>query len=171
MRLRSVVLVAMMLALAGWASAQAKGAMPMATNPATLKYGPLPSIPACATGAAVHGDPMKGEFVLLIKTTSGCTVPMHWHTANEQVGMVSGTGSLAMTKGKPQAMTAGSYIYLPAKNVHSFTCTVGCTFFLAGDAMFDIHYVDKKGKEISFEQATGAAAPAAPAKPAAKPKK
>jgi quercetin dioxygenase-like cupin family protein len=166
MKLRIVVLSAVVLAFAGWASAQAMGAMPMATNPATLKFGPLPNIPACATGAALHGDPMKGAFVLLIKTTAGCTVPMHWHTANEQVGMVSGSGSLTMPKAKAQAMTAGAYVYLPAKNVHSFKCAMACSFFLAGDAVFDIHYVDESGKEIPMEQATGMKA-----KPAAAPKK
>ena len=167
MKLRSAVLFAVILALAGLACAQAKGAMPMVANPATVKYGPLPNIPACATGAALHGDPMKGAFVLLIKTTAGCSVPMHWHTANEEVGMVSGNGTLTMPKGKPQAMTAGSYVYLPSKNQHSFACATECSFFLTGDAIFDIHYVDKKGKEITFEQATGAK----PAAPAAKPKK
>ena len=110
MKLRMVVLLTMMLALAGWASAQAAGAMPMVASPAGLKFGPLPSIPACATGAGLHGDPMKGSFVLLIKATTGCTVPMHWHTANEQVGMVSGSGSLMMPKAKAQAMTAGAYV-------------------------------------------------------------
>jgi quercetin dioxygenase-like cupin family protein len=162
MKLRSAVLFAVVLALAGLACAQAKGAMPMVANPATLKYGPLPSIPACATGAGLHGDPMKGAFVLMVKATAGCTVPMHWHTSNEEVGIVTGNGSLTMPKGRPQVMAAGSYVYLPSKGVHSFTCTSECSFFLAGDAMFDIHYVDKKGKEITFEQAT---------MPAAKPKK
>ena len=43
-------------------------------------------------------------------------------------------------------------------------------FYLAGDAMFDIHYVDDSGKEISFEQATKPAGKPAAAKPAKGPK-
>jgi quercetin dioxygenase-like cupin family protein len=143
----------MLLAFAAMVAAQDMGSMPMVQSPAKAKFGPLPNIPACAKGAGLHGDPMQGAFVLLIKTTAGCTVPRHWHTANEQVGLVSGSAALSMPNEKAQAMTAGSYVYLPSKNQHSFTCKTACMFYLAGDEKFDIHYVDDAGQEITPEQA------------------
>jgi quercetin dioxygenase-like cupin family protein len=153
MKCRVVLVMCAVLALAAMAAAQDMGSMPMVANTGKLMFGNLPNIPACAKGAGLHGDPMKGAFVLEIKATAGCVVPMHWHSSNEQVGLIIGMGSLAMPKAKPQAMSAGSYVYLPAKGVHSFTCKTACTFFLAGDAAFDIHYVDESGKEIPAEQA------------------
>ena len=63
-------------------------------------------------------------------------------------------------------MHTGDYIKLPAKNVHQFTCVAACTFYLATDGAFDIHYVDKEGKEISMDEAVKTKAPMkkAPAK-------
>ncbi len=153
MKMRSLLVCVAVLALAALAAAQDMNSMPMVASPAKLKFGNLPNVPACAKGAPLHGDPMQGAFVIEIKATAGCVVPMHWHTANEQVGLISGSSSLSMPKAKPQPMMAGSYVYLPAKGVHSFTCKTACTFYLAGDDKFDIHYVDAAGQDISADQA------------------
>ncbi len=131
----------------------------------TEKFGNVPGLPTCTTMAVQNGDPMKGAAVLLIKATSGCVVPWHWHTANEQLMIVSGNGKGEMKSGgAPAMLKTGDYIYLPAKQAHQFTCQAACTFFLTSDAVFDIHYVDKDGKEIPPDQALKAQA-----KPAAKP--
>ena len=153
MRKRYVLLACALLAFAAVAAAQDTDSMPMVQNPSKLKFGPLPNIPQCAKGAPLHGNPMEGAFVLLIKATAGCHVPTHWHTPNEQVGLVSGSATLGMPKGKPQAIVPGGYVYLPSKNQHNFTCKTACTFYLAGDGAFDIHYVDEAGQEITPEQA------------------
>ena len=95
---------------------------------------------------------MKGAAVLLLKVKSGCVVPWHWHTANENLMMVSGKGKAEMPDGA-HTMDMGDYMYLAGKQIHQFTCISNCLVFDVIDDVFDIHYVDTDGKEIPVEQA------------------
>jgi quercetin dioxygenase-like cupin family protein len=135
---------------------------------AKAKFQHLPALPKCGSISVANGDPTKGAAVILAKVNAGCVVPWHWHTAAEQLMFVSGSAKVDMKDGAPVRLHAGDYVKLPSKNVHQFTCVAACTFFLATDAAFDIHYVDKDGKEIAPEDAlkSKAKAPAkkAPAK-------
>ena len=135
-------------------------------NSSQLKFGPGPSLPSCLTMAPEHGDPSKGAFTLLLKFTSRCTVPMHWHTSAEELMLVSGSGKMQMQDGKTSPVDRGGFVYIPSKHPHAFTCVTACTAFLSGDGAFDIHYVDKSGNEIPAEQALSMTKP----KPAAKKK-
>ena len=130
---------------------------------ATSKFINFPGLPACMTGAVQNGDPSSGGSVILVKATTGCTVPWHWHTPTEQLLIVSGRAKAEM-KGSGTAMAkAGDYLSMQAKNPHQFTCLAACTFFVVSDAAFDIHYVDANGNEIPPDQALKKAAKA-PAK-------
>ena len=120
---------------------------------ATSKFVNMPGVPACLKVAVQRGDPSKGPAVLLLKFTPGCLVPWHWHTAGEQLIVVSGSGKLEMKDGKPAVTKGGDYAYLPAKGVHQFKATTAVTMFDMPDAAFDIHYVDTNGKEIPPDQA------------------
>lgn len=147
-----VLFLIITVAVAGvplWAGA---GQMKVATL-ASAKFAALPVLPACATSAVQNGDPAKGPSVMLLKATGGCTVPWHWHTANENLTMVSGKARLEMKDGSSHVVTTGDYLYLPAKQAHQFTCLTSCTLFNMPDAAFDIHYIDKDGKEIPSERA------------------
>jgi quercetin dioxygenase-like cupin family protein len=95
---------------------------------------------------------MKGAAMILLKTKSGCVIPWHWHTAREQLMIVSGTGTVQMKDEKPQRLLAATYVNLPGKHQHEFRCTTSCTLFVAIDGAWDIHYVDKAGNEIPTEQ-------------------
>ena len=150
------------LAFSGWAQS---GDETHIANSSQLKFGSAPYLPSCLTMAPEHGDPSKGAFTLMLKFTSGCKVPMHWHTSAEELMLVSGSGKMQMQDGTSSTVDRGGFVYVPPKHQHAFTCATACTAFLSGDAAFDIHYVDKSGKEIPAEQALGAKAPAkAPAK-------
>jgi quercetin dioxygenase-like cupin family protein len=135
-------------------------------NSSQLKFGGAPYLPACLTMAPEHGDPSKGAFTLMLKFTSGCTVPMHWHTSAEELMLVSGSGKMQMQDGKTSLVDRGGFVYIPSKHPHAFTCATACTAFLSGDGAFDIHYVDKSGNEIPAEQAlhTSRASAKVPAK-------
>ena len=122
----------------------------------TAKYGSLPVLPSCASFAVERGDPTSGPSVLLIKAASGCVVPWHWHTASEELLIVSGKSKIEMEGQAAQPLTKGSYAFLPAKHHHQFTCQMQCLFFNNVAGAFDIHYVDKSGKEIPVAQALGA---------------
>jgi quercetin dioxygenase-like cupin family protein len=151
MLIRSLVTTCIVLSLlvAGLAAED----QPKVVNPAEMKFEGVPNIPACAQSALQSGDPSKGASVMYIKLSPGCTVPLHWHTPNEQILMVSGTGKVAPHPGKPQTLQRGAYAFMPSKHHHAFTCAAACTFYLTSDGAFDIHYVDPSGKEISPEEA------------------
>lgn len=135
-------------------------------NASQMKFGPVPNSPACLTAAPEHGDPSKGPSTLLLRFSSGCAVPMHWHTPTEEVLMVSGSAKMQTQDGKVSMLERGGFVHVPAKHPHQFTCVTACTAFLVSDGVFDIHYIDKSGKEIPAEQALGATK--APAKAPAK---
>lgn len=117
------------------------------------KFMNIPGLPTCTRGSVQNGDPTKSSFVILAKVAAGCTIPWHWHSITEQVMMVSGSGKVSMKDGAPAMLHAGSYVNLPSKGVHEFHCVAACTLFIASDGAFDIHYVDKEGKEISIDEA------------------
>jgi mannose-6-phosphate isomerase-like protein (cupin superfamily) len=130
-----------------FATAAAQGDdKPIIQNAAPGKFQKIPNLPDCVTAAVEQGDPTKGA--------SGCRVPWHFHTPNEQLMMISGVGRVE-TKGEQAVnLRAGGFAYAPVKHVHQFTCVGGpCSFFLHSDAPFDIHYVDQSGNEMSTEQA------------------
>lgn len=120
---------------------------------ATSKFVNFPGLPSCMTGSVQNGDPSKTASVILAKATSGCVVPWHWHTANEQLMVVSGSAKVAMKDGAPTTVRSGDYMSLPAKQAHHFTCLAACNIFIICDGPFDIHYVDKDGKEVSPDEA------------------
>jgi len=136
----------------------------VAETPRNLKFIQIPDMPACATGAILRGDPRSGPAWVLLKLTSGCRVPWHWHTANEDLVIVSGKGTLEMKDHPPLQFVPGAYASLPNHHVHQATCAQSCMFFSIADAAYDIHYVDAKGDKISLEKALQQP-------PAAKPKK
>jgi quercetin dioxygenase-like cupin family protein len=123
-------------------------------TPANQKFGPFPNFPKCTQGAVLHGDPSGGHGVTVIaKATAGCRIPMHFHTPNEEVGIISGPAKVNMQGEAAKTLTAGGYAFLPAKHPHEFTCVTACRIFVGADGVFDIHYVDTAGKEISLEEA------------------
>lgn len=124
------------------------------TTMAKSKFASLPVLPACMTISAQRGDPSKGAAVLLAKFTTGCTVPWHWHTATENLMIVSGKAKIEMKDAAaPAPLAPGDYVYLPGKHQHQFTCISACTLFAVIDGAFDIHYIDKDGNEIPPDQA------------------
>ena len=124
-----------------------------AVNPATLKFEPIPNMPSCSSAAILRGNPRFGPAWVLLKLASGCKVPWHWHTANEDMVVISGRGSFDMKDGPSFQFAPGAYASLPTKHVHRASCSRACLLFSIADAAFDINYVDDSGRAISLEQA------------------
>ena len=122
-------------------------------NPQTLKFITIPNMPACATAAILRGNPRWGAAWVLLRLASGCRVPLHWHTANETLLVISGRGSVTAKDGTPLQFTPGAFTYLPSRHAHQASCAHTCVLFNSADAAFDIHYVDPNGEEISSEEA------------------
>jgi quercetin dioxygenase-like cupin family protein len=122
-------------------------------NPKTLKFTPIPDMPACASAAILRGNPRFEPAWVLLKLASGCRVPWHWHTANETLLVISGRGIVEMKDGLPLKFVPGAFSSLPSHHMHQATCFSACLLFNTADAAFDVHYVDAKGEEISPDEA------------------
>ena len=127
-------------------------------DPQTLKFTPIPDMPACATAAILRGNPRFGPAWVLLKLASGCEVPWHWHKANETLVVISGRGAVSMKDGPPLRFVPGAYASLPSHHQHKASCARTCLLFNGADAAFDIHYVDPSGEEIRLEEALRLAA-------------
>lgn len=139
-------LIAVGLAITLFAQDAGNGAVvPMAGS----KFVTPEGLPACSSLSTPYGDPFKGPSTILIKMKSSCLIPWHWHTASESLMIVSGKGKIEMKGEAAHNLSAGDFVYLPGKHVHQFTCTATCTFFNRIEGVFDLHYVDKDGKEIT----------------------
>jgi mannose-6-phosphate isomerase-like protein (cupin superfamily) len=125
----------------------------MAVNPQTLKFMKIPGMPDCASAATLRGNPRFGPAWVLLKLGSGCRVPWHWHTPNEELVVISGRGTLAMKDGPPLQFAPGAYASLPSHHAHQASCSRSCLLFNSADGAFDIHYVDARGEEISLDKA------------------
>jgi quercetin dioxygenase-like cupin family protein len=146
--------LAAILLVLGTARAQPAADQAGARNMSEVRFGPSAGLPTCVQIASESGDPAHGAFVALGRAKTGCAVPWHWHTGNEQLLIVEGIARVQMKDmGKPVALRAGGFAVMPSRHIHEFRCTEACTFFITSDQRFDIHYVDPQGKEISPEQA------------------
>jgi mannose-6-phosphate isomerase-like protein (cupin superfamily) len=133
--------------------AHAEDTAQITLNPETLKFTPIPDMPACASAAILRGKPRWGAASVLLKLASGCRVPWHWHTANETLVVISGRGTVAMKDGPPLRFLPGAYASLPSHHQHKASCSRTCLLFNDADAAFDIHYVNASGEEISADDA------------------
>ncbi len=162
---RSLLLAAAILA------APAIAAAPHATmasdTPATLlqdpgmaAFGPVPGVPACVTMAPLRGNLGTGPATVMVKMTQGCVVPYHWHTPSEELIVLRGAPLAQMHGQRPVILKVGSYSQLPSRHMHRFRCESkeACVIALVTGGVFDIHFVDEAGKEISTEAALAAAA-------------
>jgi len=112
-----------------------------------------PNLPGCFTQVVERGDPRTGPYIAFVKLASGCTLPWHWHTANEDLMFTSGTGQFQAKGQQPQTVSEGAYVSMPSRHQHQLACPSGCSFYLTRDGAADIHYVDAAGNEISPETA------------------
>jgi quercetin dioxygenase-like cupin family protein len=129
---------------------------PVVVNPQGGNLVSSPALPDCYVSALARGDPKGAGSVTLVRLSSGCVIPRHWHSANEEITFTSGTGQLEMEGGQPQTVSAGTYIYMPAKHIHQLTCKDSCSFSRTVDGPLDIHYVDTTGSEINITTALAA---------------
>jgi quercetin dioxygenase-like cupin family protein len=151
--------VAAVLTLVGSppAEAQQAGAHAAVRNPEDVQLAATPGFPACVRGAPQSGDPATGPSVLVGEMERDCTIPWHWHSANEHLMMISGEALIEMRDGTSHPLRAGGFALMPAGHIHQFRCTTACRLFVYSDRALDIRYVDAAGNEISLEQALRAA--------------
>ena len=92
----NVILALGVTLVAGSATAQPPPERSVARNASEMKLGPIAGVPTCMQGSPAAGDPATGGFILYAKGKAGCTLPFHWHSANERLIIMSGTTRMSM---------------------------------------------------------------------------
>jgi ChrR-like protein with cupin domain len=113
-----------------------------------VKWGPAP--PQFLPGlqfAILAGDPSKaGVYTIRLKMPSGSKVNPHWHTAEVDVTVITGTLGFGMgdkfDKSKAQLVKPGGFI-VETKEMHHYVWAVGPTVIqVHGEGPLAINYVN-----------------------------
>ena len=142
------VLFLALLVLAAAAQAEPqKAAKAFIAWPASdLKWEVLPGDPPGPMISRLWGDPTKGAYGAMEKFPAGFSAPLHTHSADHKVVVVSGTW-IHGEPGKPDVrLGPGSYLFQPANQKHTTACDAAseCVFFIESSQKFDVKLVGEK---------------------------
>ena len=98
---------------------------------ADLKWTDVPDFPGVKM-AVVEGNPAKGAGHHMIKLSDGFAAPLHHHSSDHFVMVVSGTLSLTVD-GKETLLPAGSFFCFKGRKVHVTKCVPGADCVLSID--------------------------------------
>jgi len=161
MRARGILTLAMTFALPVAVLAQGSGTTTTKPAPrpaasqlvvipaADMKWTDLgPGAPGVKV-ADLWGNHAKGAFGALFKLPAGFAAPLHTHTYDMKVLIVSGT-YIQVPDGKPEfRLGPGSYFHQPGGNYrHTTTCDTAsdCVFLVESKGPFDLKPVVAAGK-------------------------
>lgn len=126
-------------------------------KPLDAEFKAVPNAASCNTMMSLRGDLSKEASTFTSRMTPGCVAPWHWHSSTEEIVMQQGTARMQMDDAStaPITLETGAYAQLPREHLHRFKCMEGpdCVILVVADRAFDIHWVDKDRKEISFGEA------------------
>lgn len=114
-------------------------------TPDQLKWVPNADAPGAMTATA-WGDPGKGPHGAFHKFPAGFVAPLHTHSADLRIVVISGTMTMSGEDGKETKLPAGSYFYQPNTYKHVTKCEAGseCVAFVVANGKFDIKMVEPK---------------------------
>jgi quercetin dioxygenase-like cupin family protein len=94
----------------------------------------------CLSSAVMRGDPGAGASTMILKGPSGCLVRWHYHTAREELMIVTGQVRTEMEGMAPAMLGPGGYASMASKQPHQFTCSgqAECVMFVTFDGVYDI---------------------------------
>ena len=107
----------------------------------SVKFAPDSDV-KCLLSALETGDPTTGRSTLILKASPGCVVPWHFHTAEEQLIIISGTVLAEMTGHAPTRLGPGGFAMMGGRMPHQFTCQGKsvCLMIVAFDRAYDIYW-------------------------------
>jgi quercetin dioxygenase-like cupin family protein len=151
--MRRALLIALVTGLsfaAAGPSASADEPAHVLLNPGDIKWGDAPPVfPPGAKMAVLFGDPAKpGLFIVRVRMPGGYIVPAHWHSSDEVVSIVRGSGAFGLgdkfDRAQLHTLTTGGFIVAPAKHNHFAMTKDGMIIQIAATGPFDMNYVDPK---------------------------
>ena len=103
-----------------------------------LKWVDVPNTPAKM--ATVKGDSAKGAHASFVKLPGGFSAPLHSHTADHHVAVVSGTLEMTPEGGTAKKLGPGSWFEYTGKMKHVTTCDAGadCVLFVVAKGAWDL---------------------------------
>lgn len=113
---------------------------------ADMKFAGLPGGPPGPVLSPLWGEPTKGAYGAIEKFPAGFSAPLHSHSADHKVVLISGTW-IHGEPGKPDVkIPAGSYLFQPANQKHTTACDAAseCVFFIESSGKFDLKLADEK---------------------------
>jgi len=113
------------------AGTAAKGGPAVLIPAANVQWSAVPGMTGIQI-APVDGDPSKGPSHFFLKFTGGFAAPLHHHSAEHFVTVVSGTLVLTVD-GKQQKLPPGSFFTFTEKKSHATSCEVGADCVLSMD--------------------------------------
>ena len=135
-----VPLVILLVAVASSSRAQGQNSPRGIVTPLASANLVFDGEPACLKVARENGDPDKGPSAFLLEAPSGCVVPAHYHTAEEQLMVVQGNLLTGMDGMAEATLGPGGFAMMPSKAMHWFTCKSKdtCLMFVTFDRKYDI---------------------------------
>lgn len=96
--------------------------------------------PDCLQFFLENGDLRTGPSTAIMKAQPNCDVPPHYHTAEEQLIIVTGNVSTGMQGMEDTILSPGGFAMMPSKRPHWFSCTAKeeCLMFVTFDRPYDI---------------------------------
>ena len=140
--LTAVLFVCSFFAAAASLSSQEQQHHGIVTPLSDVKFAPDDDV-KCLDSTLENGDPTKGASTFILRAAPNCMVPMHYHTAEEQLFVVRGDVETGMTGVTPRVLQAGGFAMMRSKEKHWFSCKSkeGCLMFVTFDRTYDIFWV------------------------------
>src|SRR5512140_2530026 len=112
-----------------------------------MKWVDVPGTPAKM--ATVKGDSAKGPNSSFLRLPGGFTAPLHSHTADHQVVVISGTLVLTPEGGAEKKLGPGSWFEFTGKKKHLTACAAGadCVLYVVGKGAWDLVPADAPKEE------------------------
>jgi quercetin dioxygenase-like cupin family protein len=142
----SAVFLAAAFLLAQGADAGKSKAKAVAWAAEDLKWTDAPGAPPGVQQATLWGDSSKGAFGAMQKFPAGFSAPMHTHSSELHMVVVSGTVIHGPEGAPEKRLGPGSYLLLTPTYKHTTACDKAseCVFFIEGKGKFDVNLVEEK---------------------------
>ena len=96
----------------------------------------------CLLSAVETGDPNTGPSTIILKAPTGCVVPWHSHTAQEQAVVIQGAVKMEMADAPATLLGPGGFAVMRGRVPHQFTCEqkAACLIMVWFDAKYDLFW-------------------------------
>ena len=134
----SLVLVGLMIfGVTDVSAKKKKGAVVWPAENIKWQDMPMKDGPPGAKVAVLWGNMKKGAYGALVKLPAGMNNPLHTHSSDTKLVVISGTFWYAPEGGEKKSLGPGSYLLVPKGVKHTSGTDSECFAFQEGNGKFD----------------------------------